>query len=136
MNNTEEMSFAAMKNMNVGEFMKHITTFESIDSILDTCNNQSEKGIIYERLWDVCIKFGFCYHFQKSDFTHMIGNMNNGNLKPLTTFTQYLTEKVVSGNSSGCSDISLFNNADDTFTFISSKYPKSKNDITKQKSVA
>ena len=25
----------------------------------------------------------------------MIGNMNNGNLKPLTTFTQYLTEKVV-----------------------------------------
>lgn len=136
MNNTEEMSFAAMKNMNVEEFMKHITTFESIDSILDTCNNQSEKGIIYERLWDVCIKFGFCYHFQKSDFTHMIGNMNNGNLKPLTTFTQYLTEKVVSGNSSGCSDISLFNNADDTFTFISSKYPKSKNDITKQKSVA
>ena len=43
MNNTEEMSFAAMKNMNVEEFMKHITTFESIDSILDTCNNQSEK---------------------------------------------------------------------------------------------
>ena len=136
MNNTEEMSFATMKNMNVEEFMKHITTFESVDSILDTCNNQSEKGFIYERLWDVCIKFGFCNHFQKSDFTHMIGNMNNGNLKPLTTFTHYLTEKVVSGNSSGCSDISLFNNADDTFTFISSKYPKSKDDITKQKSVA
>ena len=136
MNNTEEMSFATMKNMNVEEFMKHITTFESVDSILDTCNNQSEKGFIYERLWDVCIKFGFCNHFQKSDFTHMIGNMNNGNLKQLTTFTHYLTEKVVSGNSSGCSDISLFNNADDTFTFISSKYPKSKDDITKQKSVA
>ena len=136
MNNTEEMSFATMKNMNVEEFMKHITTFESVDSILDTCKNQSEKGFIYERLWDVCIKFGFCNHFQKSDFTHMIGNMNNGNLKPLTTFKHYLTEKVVSGNSSGCSDISLFNNADDTFTFISSKYPKSKDDITKQKSVA
>jgi len=136
MNNTEEMSFATMKNMNVEEFMKYITTFESVDSILDTCKNQSEKGIIYERLWDVCIKFGFCNHFQKSDFTHMIGNMNNGNLKPLITFTHYLTEKVVSGNSSGCSDISLFNNADDTYTFISSKYPKSKDDITKQKSVA
>jgi len=65
----------------------------------------------------------------------MIGNMNNGSLKPLTTFAHYLTEKVVSGNSSGCSDISLFNNADDTFTFISSKFPKHKNDITKQKSV-
>ena len=66
----------------------------------------------------------------------MIGNMNTGNLKQLTTFTHYLTEKVVSGNSSGCSDISLFNNSDDSFTFISSKYPKSKDEITKQKSVA
>lgn len=136
MNNTEEMSLAMMKNMNVEEFISHITTFESVDSILVTCKNQSEKGFIYERLWDVCIKFGFCNHFQKSDFTHMIGNMNTGNLKPLTTFTHYLTEKVVSGNSSGCSDISLFNNADDSFTFISSKYPKSKDEITKQKSVA
>lgn len=135
MNNTEEMSLAMM-NMKVKEFIAHITTFESVDSILVTCKNQSEKGFIYERLWDVCIKFGFCNHFQKSDFTHMNGNMNTGNLKPLTTFTQYLTEKVVSGNSSGCSDISLFNNADDSFTFISSKYPKSKDEITKQKSVA
>ena len=136
MNNTEEMNLAMMKNMNVEEFIAHITTFESVDSILVTCKNQSEKGLIYERIWDVCIKFGFCNHFQKSDFTHMIGNMNNGNLKPLTTFTHYLTEKVVSGNSSGCSDISLFNNADDSFTFITSKYPKSKDEITKQKSVA
>ena len=129
------MSFAMVKNMIVEEFITHITTFESVDSILDTCTNQSEKGFIYERLWDVCIKFGFCNNFTKSDFTHMIGNMNNGNLKPLTTFKHYLNEKVISGNSSGCSDISLFNNANDTFTFISSKYPKSKDDITKQKSV-
>ena len=124
------------KNMNVEEFITYITTFESVDSILSTCKNQSEKGFIYERLWDVCIKFGYCNHFQKSDFTHMIGNMNTGNLKPLTTFTHYLTEKVVSGNSSGCSDISLFNNSDDSFTFITSKYPKRKDEITKQKSVA
>ena len=130
------MSFVTMKNMNVEDFIKHIVTLESVDSILDTCKNQSEKGFIYERLWDVCIKFGFCNHFPKSDFTHMIGNMNNGNLKPITTFTHYLNEKVVSGNSSGCSDISLFNNAEDTFTFISSKYPKNKDDVTKQKSVA
>ena len=124
-----------MKDMSVEEFIRHITTFESVDNILDTCKNQSEKGFIYERLWDVCIKFGFCDNF-KDDFTHMIGNMNNGNLKPLTSFTHYLTEKVVSGNSSGCSDISLFNNADDTFTFITSKYPKSTDEISKQKSVA
>ena len=103
---------------------------------MDTCKNQSQKGHIYERLWDVCIKFGFCNHFKKTGFTHMIGNMNDGKLKPLTSFTRYLTEKVVSGNSGGCSDISLFNNADDTFTFISSKYPKSHDDISSQKSVS
>jgi hypothetical protein len=132
MNDTRETSFTTM---NIEEFITHIITFESVDSILDTCKNQSEKGYIYERLWDVCIKFGFCNHFQKSDFTHMIGNMNNGKLKPLTSYTHYLTDKVLSSNSSGSSDISLYNNSDDTFTFISSKYPKSKDDITKQKSV-
>ena len=129
------MSFTTIKNMNIEEFITYIITFETVDSILDSCNNQSEKGFIYERIWDICIKFGFCNNFPKSDFTHMIGNMNNGNLKPLKTFTHYLTETVVSGNSGGCSDISLFNNTDDTFMFISSKYPKSNDDITKEKSV-
>ena len=92
--NIEEMSFSTMKNMNVEEFIMHIITFDRVDSILDTCKNQSEKGFIYERLWDVCIKFGFCNNFQKTNFINMTGNMNNGSLKPLTTFTHYLTEKV------------------------------------------
>ena len=130
------MSFTTIKNMNVEEFIAYIITCNSVDYILDNCKNQSEKGFVYERLWDICIKFGFCNHFQSSDFTHMVGNMNNGNLKPLTTFTNYLNENVCSGNSGGCSDISLFNTMDNTFTFISSKYPKSNDDIDKQKSVA
>ena len=130
------MSFSTLKNVNVEAFIAYIITCDSVDSILDSYKNQSEKGFIYERLWDLCIKFGFCIHFPRSDFKHLTGNMNNGSLKPLTTFSHYLTEKVSSGNSGGCSDISLFNNEEDTFTFISSKYPKSKDDITKQKSVS
>ena len=128
------MSFSSVKN--IEEFIMYIVRFDSVDDILDSCKNQSEKGFVYERLWDICIKFGFCNRFQKSDFTHMVGNMNNGNIKPLTTFKHYLAEKVVSGNTSGCSDISLFNNTNNSYTFISSKYPKSKDDISKQKSVA
>jgi hypothetical protein len=131
-----EMSFSSVKNMNIEEFIVYIVRFDNIDEILDICKNQSEKGFIYERIWDICIKFGFCNHFQKPDFTHMIGNMNNGNLKPLTTFKHYLAEKVVSGNTSGCSDISLFNNTNNSYTFISCKYPKSNDDIANQKSVA
>ena len=122
--------------MNIEEFIEHIVTSSNVTNILDACKNQSEKGFIYERLWDICIKFGFCEYFPKSDFTHLLGNMNKGNLKPLTTFSNYLTEKVVAGNSSGCSDISLFDNKSDTFIFISSKYPKTKDDVTKQKSVS
>src|SRR3989344_6061001 len=122
-------------NMNVSEFIDYIITFDNIDDILNTCKSQSEKGFIYERLWDMCIKFGFCDEFPKLDFTHMIGNVNNGNIKPLKTFTKYLADKVCSGNSSGCSDITLLDKSCDTFIFISSKYPKTKDDITKQKSV-
>ena len=131
-----DMSFGSIKNMIIEEFIIHITRFDNVDDILNICKNQSEQGFIYERIWDVCIKFGFCNRFQKSDFTHMIGNMNNGNIKPLTTFIHYLAEKVVSGNGGGCSDISLYNNTNNSYTFISCKYPKSNDDIANQKSVA
>lgn len=133
---SEEKSLEEKKRMNVREFIQSIITFDNVDDILEKCKNQSEKGFIYERLWDICIKFGFCNHFPKSDFTHLTGNMNTGSLKPMTTFTQYLNENVVSGNSGGCSDISLYNHTDETFTFISSKFPKTKDEISKQKSVS
>ena len=68
MNNSDKKSFTTIKSMNMEEFINYIILFESVDSILDTCKNQSKKGFIYERLWDVCIKFGFCDNFKKSDF--------------------------------------------------------------------
>ena len=124
-----------INGMNIEDFIKLITTHESVDSVLKSYDEQAIKGYVYERLWDIVIKFGFCDKFQRPEFTHMFGNMNNGNLKPLTTFTNYLLEKVISGNSGGCSDISLFNNSDNNYIFISSKYPKNNDDISKQKSV-
>ena len=64
MNNTEEMSLDMMKNMNVEEFIAHITTFESVDSILVTCKNQSEKGFIYERIWECVLNLDFVIIFK------------------------------------------------------------------------
>ncbi len=122
-----------IKNTTLNDFITNIIKFKNVDDILNNCKNQSEKGFVFERIWDICIKFGFCDHFQKSDFIHMTGNMNKGNLKQLTTFTHYLDEKVVSSNSSGSSDISLYNNFDDTYTFITSKYPKNTDEIKKKK---
>ena len=121
--------------MNIKDFIEYIITFDNVDDILDNCKTQSEKGFIFERLFDIVIKFGFCDVFINSNFNHLIGNSNNAKLKILENLNQYLNEKVLSGNSGGCSDITLQNKNDNTYIFISSKYPKSNEDIKKQKSV-
>ena len=129
---TKEMNFT---NMNIKDFIDYIITFDDVDDILENCKTQSEKGFIFERLFDIVIKFGFCDVFTNSNFNHLSGNSNNAKLKILENLNQYLNEKVLSGNSSGCSDITLQNKNDNTFIFISSKYPKTTEDVKKQKSV-
>jgi hypothetical protein len=110
--------------MNLIDFIDYIIKFNNIDDILDTYNTQSEKGFVFERLFDIIIKFGFCDIF--TNYYHLIGNVNNGKFKILKNINKYLTnENVISGNSTGVSDITLKNKYDDTFIFISSKYPKS-----------
>ena len=122
-------------DLTIKEFIKHIITFDDIDSILNTYKSQSIKGYIFERIYDIIIKFGFCDVFKNSDYIHLIGNSNNGKLKQLKNFNKYLNEKIISGNSGGCSDISLQNKLDGTYIFITSKYPKTSDEIKKQKSV-
>ena len=129
---TKEINFT---NMNIKDFIDYIITFDDVDDILENCKTQSEKGFIFERLFDIVIKFGFCDVFINSNFNHLYGNSNNAKLKILENLNQYLNEKVFSGNSGGCSDITLLNKNDNTYIFISSKYPKSNEDIKKQKSV-
>ena len=120
-------------NTTIKDFISYIITCNNIDEILNTCKTPSEKGFIYERLFDIVIKFGFCEKFTNNNFNHLVGNVNNGTFKTLNNFEQYLNEKVFSGNSGGCSDITLQNKHDNTYIFISSKYLK-END-KKQKSV-
>ena len=129
---TKEMNFT---NMNIKDFIEYIITFDDVDDIFENCKTQSEKGFIFERLFDIVIKFGFCNVFTNSNFNHLSGNSNNAKLKILENLNQYLNEKVLSGNSGGCSDITLQNKDDNTYIFITSKYPKSNEDITKQKKV-
>ncbi len=121
--------------MPIDEFIDHVVSFNDVSQILGVCKNQSDRGYVYERLWDLCIKFGFCDMFPNSDYIHVTGNVNNAKIKHMTTFKKYLKEKVYSGNSGGCSDITLYNKHTRTYVFISSKYPKNKNDKSQQKSV-
>ena len=54
---TKEMNIT---NMNIKDFIDYIITFDNVDDILENCKTQSEKGFIFERLFDIVIKFGFC----------------------------------------------------------------------------
>jgi len=130
--NSIKMDFT---NMNIKDFIDYIITFDNIMDILDTCKTPQDKGFIFERLFDIVIKFGFCDVFTNSNYKHLIGNANNAKLKVIQFFNQFLNEMVISSNSGGCSDITLQNKNDDTYIFISSKHPKTTEDIKKSKSV-
>lgn len=106
----------------ISDFIKHIVKFDSIDEILDYYNSDSMKGFVYERLWDLIIKFGFCDLFPNHSFHHLLGNLNTGRFQYLSNLDKYVEKNTVSGNSSGCSDISLQNKETEEFIFISSKY--------------
>ena len=88
---TKEINFI---NMTIKNFIDYIITFDNINDILETCKTQSEKGFIFERLFDIIIKFGFCNIFSNSKFNHLIGNSNNAKLKILENLEKYLNEKV------------------------------------------
>ncbi len=121
--------------MKLNEFINHIITFDNIYDILNNYYTQSEKGFVFERLFDIVIKFGFCDIFPKSIFNHLVGNSNNGKIKILENLNLYLNENLISGNSGGCSDITLYNKETNEYIFISSKFPKNQNDIKQERSV-
>jgi hypothetical protein len=121
-------------NMKIKDFIDNIINYDNIDDIFNLCVNQSEKGFIFERLYDIIIKLNYCNLFD--NYYHLIGNSNNGKLHILNNINKYFNnEFVISGNSSGCSDITLKNKNDDSYIFISSKYPKNDKDIINEKSI-
>lgn len=86
--------------------------------------NRSYRGFVYERLWDICIKFGVVdYLTMKNNETddykeyntcHLFGNLNRENIDYEDKcwsgqFEKYLGDNIQSGNSGGYSDISFVN---------------------------
>jgi hypothetical protein len=113
------MEIAKIKLIN---FIPIILKYDSIYHILDDCSNSSNQGFVFERLFDIFIKLGFCDIFPKSQFINLIGNPQKGSLKVLDNINNYLNNNfVISGSSGGESDISL-KNIDGSYIFISSKY--------------
>ena len=75
-------------------------------------NTKSKKGFIYEKLWDICIKFGITDFTKDLDeINHGIGNINNidnSEFKKIENYIDdYLKDGYISGNSGGYSDITF-----------------------------
>jgi hypothetical protein len=93
--------------------------------------NKSTKGFIYERLWDICIKFGVTDLTKFDKVEHGFGNINNIHASVFCEFKdkfeEYLQENYISGNSGGYSDITF--STVKTLNLISVKYFEKEKDI-------
>jgi hypothetical protein len=115
---------------------EYILKCDKLDDILNKCKTQSEKGFVFERIWDLVFKFGIHPKFTNNKFIHLDGNSNKGKMKPITSLKNYITSNnVLSGNSGGCSDITLQNKETGEYIFMTCKYPKSDEDEEKAKKV-
>jgi hypothetical protein len=131
------------------EFENYGTAKEVIEKLSDKYFNEikidinySKQGFLYERIWDICIKFGLVKNIINFDnsinpLLHFIGNVNKNEIIKETCkefksfFEDYLKEKIISGNTGGYSDITFRNN--DEIVISSCKYFKddNENDIKK-----
>jgi hypothetical protein len=89
---------------------KTIKNCKTVDEVL--IKDRSQNGYLYERLWDICIKFGqFDLTRGKTDVKHYFGNVNTGveamELNANVFKTEFLNKPVISGKSGGYSDISF-----------------------------
>jgi len=110
------------------DVINYLTTFnDNLDE-----DDYSRQGFLYERLWDICIKFGLVKNiidFNNDNLLlHYNGNANKyaivkENCKEFKYFfDEYLNSKIQSGNSGGYSDITFRNNTE--IVLSSSKYFK------------
>ena len=90
----------------------------NLDIDIDT--DKSKQGFIYERLWDICIKFGIVKHIITFDNNNKLLHIDN-NVNELIIlekklfkefkdiFDNYLKSNIQSGKSGGYSDITFRN---------------------------
>lgn len=122
--------------MSLYTFFQSLSESDTVLEIIDEYKTQSKKGYVFERLWDLVIKFGCCEHFPNSQYTHHVGNCNISKPKELKDLQQYIkTNNMISGNASGAADICLYDNHNQKWIFITSKYPKTSQDQKSSKSV-
>lgn len=85
---------------------------------------QSKRGNVFEKMWDLVIKFGMSPDLLNSEYDHYQGNINiPKTLKKVENLSQYIkTLSVLSKGKGGSSDITCRHKTSGHWVFVSSKY--------------
>jgi hypothetical protein len=103
----------SVRGMSLVEFLIYVIPNFNKASLL--IENVMEPGYVYEALWNLVILFGVCDIFPLNAYRLQDGNINKGvsQLRQINDVFDYISNdggnprKVISGNSSGVSDITL-----------------------------
>lgn len=105
------------------ELFETIKQNSSVIKILNIVKNHSKRGYLYEKLWSVIIKFGFCTKFPNDEYVHYDGNINTCNIHVVEDLEMFLKNMTVFGKGDGgSSDITLRHKDSGKWIFISCKY--------------
>ena len=115
-----------MNGIELFELIKRVSTF---DELLQSVNGktkaeiQSKRGNVFEKVWDIIIKFGFYSILPNDIYDHYEGNINTCKLKKVVDLEIYLRGiSVFSKGKGGSSDITLQNKKNGKWVFMSSKF--------------
>jgi hypothetical protein len=115
--------------MNGIELFERIQQVSTFDELLQSVNGktkaetQSKRGNLFEKVWDIIIKFGFYSILPNDIYDHYEGNINTCTLKKVADLEIYLRDIFVfSKGKGGSSDITLQNKNNGKWVFMSSKF--------------
>ena len=115
--------------MNGIELFERIKQVSTLDELLQSVNGktkaetQSKRGNVFEKVWDIIIKFGFYSILPNDIYDHYEGNINTCKLKKVVDLEIYLRGlSVFSKGKGGSSDITLQNKNNGKWVFMSSKF--------------
>ena len=115
-----------MNGIELFERIKQAATFaELLQSVngKTSADTQSKHGNIYEKVWDLILKFGFYSELPNNEYDHYNGNINKCQVKKVDNLELYLQQLLIfSKGKGGSSDITLQNKVNEKWIFMSSKF--------------